>query len=79
GLRGWVATDDATFLDPYADGRTAVLVTSRGLVAETRDDAMLGPLVDGTATTREAWQLWADDVVLGRTRLSSLTSGATTS
>lgn len=77
GLRGWVATDDAVFLDSYNDGHADVLVRSRDLVAETRDDATLGPLADRTVAAREDWQVWADDVVLGRTRLSSLTSGAT--
>jgi len=65
GLRGWVATDDESFLQPYHAGRRVVSSTSGRMVQQAAGDPeVLDRLVD-MMLARQAWQGWAEDAVGG--------------
>ena len=68
GLRGWLATGDATFLAPYQSGREAADETSRKLVAQGVADPDIAAGIVDTMVARAAWEMWAQeaaDLVVG--------------
>ncbi len=59
GLRGWLATGDDTFLEPYDAGRRVADVNFEDMVAGSASTpGTTGPVID-TLVARERWQGWA--------------------
>jgi len=58
---GWQA-----FARPLADGSTALLILNRGLTGKNVTVSVLFTLLDGAATTNNAFDLWRDNAPLGQ-------------
>lgn len=70
GLRGWMATGDANFLEPYASGRKQADSSFAQLLEDVEDRPELtGPVVQ-LLIARERWDAWA--VRATRTRIAML-------
>jgi diguanylate cyclase (GGDEF)-like protein len=59
GLRGWLATGDRVFLQPYDDGRRQVTTAVSQLVHDVRDTSDVTDRVLATLLARQEWQDWA--------------------
>ena len=61
GLRGWLATDDPVFLEPYQDGRTHAAESVADLLHDVRSSPDVTDLVLSTLLARQEWQNWASE------------------
>jgi diguanylate cyclase (GGDEF)-like protein len=59
GLRGWLATGDPIFLEPYRDGAARGDGLSQSLVAGAAESPQLTNTLLPLLLTRAAWQQWA--------------------
>jgi diguanylate cyclase (GGDEF)-like protein len=59
GLRGWLATGDSDFLDPYRQGRSAARTAAAELVGDLPARQELASPVVATLMAREDWEAWA--------------------
>jgi diguanylate cyclase (GGDEF)-like protein len=59
GLRGWLATGDETFLEPYGAGKTAADSAVASLLRDLRSSPDVTDPVVEMLLTREKWQQWA--------------------
>ncbi|MBA2638515.1 MAG: diguanylate cyclase [Nocardioidaceae bacterium] len=60
GLRGWLATDNGEFLEPYAEGLRASEDATSKLVERSLVTPEINRAVLETLLTRQAWQAWAE-------------------
>ena len=66
GLRGWLATGDSVFLEPYEDGRKNATEAVTGLLHDVRNSPDVTDRVLATLLARQQWQTWATEAA-GRT------------
>ena len=59
GLRGWLATGDPVFLQPYRDGRGHARTAVSQLLRDVRDSPDVTDRVLATLLARQEWQNWA--------------------
>ncbi|HEY3436062.1 MAG TPA: CHASE3 domain-containing protein, partial [Actinotalea sp.] len=61
GLRGWLATGDKQFLEPYDRGTTAADDAAEQLVDQGVGDGDIAVRIVDVMAARAAWDSWADD------------------
>ena len=66
GLRGWLATGDSVFLEPYEAGRKTATEAVTGLLHDVRNSPDVTDRVLATLLARQQWQTWATEAA-GRT------------
>jgi diguanylate cyclase (GGDEF)-like protein len=60
GLRGWLATGDRQFLEPYVAGKQLTAKASQVLVASVHKTPDVTNLVLGMILAEQRWQVWSD-------------------
>jgi CHASE3 domain sensor protein len=66
GLRGWLATGDPVFLEPYTDGRGNAGTAVSQLLRDVRDTPDVTDRVLATLLARQEWQTWASQAAAKR-------------
>jgi CHASE3 domain sensor protein len=61
GLRGWLATGDGAFLEPYEEGRENATEAVSGLLHDVRNSSDVTDRVLATLLARQQWQTWATE------------------
>jgi diguanylate cyclase (GGDEF)-like protein len=61
GLRGWLATGDSVFLEPYEDGRKNATEAVSDLLHDVRNSSDVTDRVLATLLARQQWQTWATE------------------
>ena len=61
GLRGWLATGDTRFRDPYTTGRRTTAAASAALLRAVQQQPEATESLVGVRLRQERWQLWADE------------------
>jgi diguanylate cyclase (GGDEF)-like protein len=61
GLRGWLATGDGVFLEPYEEGRENATEAVSGLLHDVRKSPDVTDRVLATLLARQQWQTWATE------------------
>ena len=61
GLRGWLATGDRQFLEPYADGKELTHDASQLLVGSVDKTPDVTDLVLKMLLAEQRWQVWSDE------------------
>ena len=74
GLRGWLATGDMDFLEPYRQGQLDWAVASDSL-RHTPTSAEVRRLVLDMMLTHEAWEVWAEKATFMTVTEAARTSG----
>ena len=78
GLRGWLATGDAVFLETYRDGSDRSEQLAAGLLARGKGDAGVTENLVPLLVARERWQVWARSAAVWRVSASDRTGGELT-
>jgi diguanylate cyclase (GGDEF)-like protein len=72
GLRGWLATGDRAFLEPYDSGRRNARLALESLLAQAKHEPDVTDVVVEMLLRRQRWEAWADTAaameVTGRQR-----------
>jgi diguanylate cyclase (GGDEF)-like protein len=63
GLRGWLATGNRVFLEPYVDGRKDGQLALGELLAMAHDESEVTDLVVTMMLARQRWQTWAEEIL----------------
>ncbi len=66
GLRGWLATGDPTFLQPYQEGRAQATTSVAQLLRDVRRSPDMTNGVLGMLLARQQWQTWASEAAVKR-------------
>jgi diguanylate cyclase (GGDEF)-like protein len=78
GLRGWLATGDRVFLEPYANGRTVAEDATQQLVRQSSISPRLSAVTLRMLLTRQQWQSWARVAATKRVSETDRTEGRLT-
>jgi diguanylate cyclase (GGDEF)-like protein len=78
GLRGWLATGDEVFLEPYLQGRNDAKDAVTGLLRDVRRTPHMADLVVSMLLSRQEWQNWASEAAGRRLTPRQRTDGTLT-
>lgn len=79
GLRGWLATGDRVFLEPFVAGRANARRSLEALLGSTREDPDVSDAVRAMLLTRQSWNSWAARAAAMRVTPTERDSGELTS
>ena len=78
GLRGWLATGDPVFLEPYDDGRRQASAAVSALLHDVRDSSDVTDRALATLLARQEWQDWASRAAAQRFTAAQRADGTLT-
>ena len=76
GLRGWLATGDPVFLEPYVDGEALAEEAVADLLHDVRKSPDVTDRVLSMLLARQEWQTWASEAAQKRFTPAQHTDGA---
>ncbi len=76
GLRGWLATGEPVFLQPYREGRAHATEAVSDLLTDVRSSPDVTDRVVATLLARQEWQNWASEAAQKRFTTDQRTTGA---
>ncbi|QWZ07666.1 diguanylate cyclase [Nocardioides panacis] len=75
GLRGWLATGDPIFLEPYTAGRAASAASVSGLLSDVKSSPDVTDGVVSMLLARQRWESWASEAAAMRVTPAQRTDG----